>query len=118
MNTRPWSLPSAAALALAAAVTTAGCGVPPGRAMQSHRLDAPVWWTSAIAEDAHRVRITVRTPKPEDARAIALRIVNQRRSQSWHVIEVEVQDEHGGPGELFVSEHPHPAATLRDDDLL
>lgn len=78
--------------------------------MQSHRVDAPVWLTTGIAEADDRVRITVRTRQPQQANAVAMRIVSQRRAQSWRVIEVEVQDENGTLVELVTSTAPHPAA--------
>lgn len=86
--------------------------------MQSHRVHAPVWQTTAIEEAGDEVRITVSTPHPEDAREVAGRIVNARRSQSWRIIEVHVLDASGEAREVLRSEHPHPAATLRDDDVL
>lgn len=60
------------------------------------------------------MRITVRTAEPDEARAIALRVINQRRGQGWPVVEVEVQDAQGHPVKLFVSERPHPASLLRE----
>lgn len=99
------------------AVATLGataCGVPVDGALPSHRAGAPVWQTTDIAEQGDRVRITVSTAKPEQARLVALRIINQRRVQGWRVIEVDVHDEHGTRAELIRSTAPHPAATLRD----
>ena len=86
-----------------------------GRALPSHRVDAPVWLTTDISEEAHRVRITVRTRDPRDARAVAMRIINQRRAQNWQVIEVAVLDEGGAPVDLIASTAPHPADSLRGE---
>jgi len=51
----------AAACGLAA---VCGCGVPPGDAMQSHRVDAPPWVTTDILEEGDGVRVMVQTTQP------------------------------------------------------
>jgi len=102
------------AIGCALAVACA-CGVPPGDALQSHRVDAPPWVTTDIAEQGDTVRVTVQTEEPDRAEAIAARVVNQRRSQGWHVIEVAVQYRNGQLVDVVASTAPHQAGTLRED---
>lgn len=79
-----------AIVAAATGTLFTACRGPADTAPAYNRSESRPWTTEQIQEDGDTLRITVRTADSRDAERIAHRIVEQRKAQSWQVVQVTV----------------------------